>query len=410
MVNMKKETKLWTLKYEPEKTSEIQGHTKDVETVVNFVKNYKKQKKKALLLYGQSGAGKTSMVHAISKELGFELIEVNASDDRSKAALDSKVGNAILQQSLFMPAGKIILIDEVDGISGFYDRGATTEIVDMIKNSRYPIIMTADDPWDKKFSSIRNACEMVELKTLPYTSILKVLERICEKEKIKYDKEILSAVARRAGGDVRGAINDLQSVAENKKSITKEDLELMGQRRQIESVMQSLMKIFKTTDLKIAIGAFDDSDTDQDEQFLWLEQNIPIEYEKPTDIYYAFDALSRADVFRGRIVRQQHWHFQAIINFLLTCGIALAKEEKYKKFVPYKRNERILSMWILNNTNAKKKSISEKVAKQTHQSIKSVYKNDVLYYKLMAKNNKSFLKSFCEQFELDEEESAWLCK
>lgn len=83
--------------------------------------------------------------------------------------------------------------------------------------------MTANDPFDKKFSSIRSACEMVEFGTLPYTSIAKILERICEKECIKWDKETLQSFARRAGGDARGAINDLQAACSNSKSLLKDD-------------------------------------------------------------------------------------------------------------------------------------------------------------------------------------------
>jgi replication factor C large subunit len=401
---------LWTKKYEPKKISEIQGHQKDIDKILDYIKNYKKQKKKSLLLYGQSGGGKTSAIHAIANELGYELIEVNASDERNKDALDLKIGNSINQKSLFMLLGKIILIDEIDGLSGFYDRGATTEIVSMIKNSKYPIIMTANDPFDKKFSSIRQTSEMIEFNTLSYTSIAKILERICENENIKCEKDILSSLARRAGGDARGAINDLQSISSGKKEIKKEDLEMSGQRNQKESVMQSLMKIFKTTDMNLAVSAFDACNIDQDEQFLWLEQNIPLEYEKTNEIYRAFNFLSKADVFRGRITRQQHWHFQYIINFLLTCGVALSKEEKYKKFVSYKRNDRILSIWILNNANAKKKSICEKIAKKNHQSIKSVFKENILFYKMIARQNENFLKGLVEEYSLDEDEAAWLCK
>jgi replication factor C large subunit len=400
----------WVNKYSPRKISDVLGHDKVALLVVNYIKNYKKQKKKALLLYGQSGNGKTSLIHAIANELGYELVEVNASDDRNKEMLNLKVGNAINQQSLFFSDCKIILIDEIDGISGFYDRGATTEIVNMIKKSKFPVIMTANDPWDKKFSAIRSACEMVELPTLHYNSIANILEKICEHEKIKCDKETLQSIARHAGGDARGAINDLQAISAHKKSISKDDLEMVGQRRQTESVLQSLTKIFKTTDSKVAITAFDDCDIDTDEQFLWIEQNIPIEYEKAEDIYRAFNSLSKADVFRGRITRYQHWHFLTTINFLLTCGIALAKEDKYKKFVLYKRNERILSMWIMNNANAKKKSISEKIAIKTHTSKKGVFKDSVLYYRMTAKHNKDFLHQLTEEYNLDEDEVAWLSK
>ncbi|MFA6088999.1 MAG: replication factor C large subunit [Candidatus Woesearchaeota archaeon] len=409
MTHKKEDSALWSEKYLPKKISEYIGREKEVEEVLSFIKNYKKQRKKAILLYGPCGSGKTSLIHAISKELGLELIEVNASDDRNKEQLELKVGNAINQQSLF-GTSKLILLDEVDGLSGTYDRGATSQISSLIKLSKYPIVMTGNNIWDKKFSELRTISQMIEFPEYPHATILKILEHICKSEKIHYDVEILKSFARRAGGDVRGAINDLQSICSHDKKLSKDNFETVSDRRHVESVPQALTKIFKTTDCNIAIKAFDDADIDMDEQFLWLEENIPIEYEKPLDIYRAFDALSRADVFRGRIIRQQHWHFLTTINALLTCGVAVAKDEKYKKFVEYKRNERILKMWILNNTNAKKKSICEKIANKTVESKKSIYKNGIRYYKLISKNDPSFAKEFAREFELEDEEVEWLVK
>ena len=168
----------WTVKYQPKNTKEIQAHAKEIERVLFFVQQYNKQKKKALLLHGPPGSGKTSLVVAVARELGLELLEVNASDTRDKEALDQKVGNALKQQSLFTQS-KLILLDEVDGLSGTFDRGATTEIGALIAQSSYPIIMTANDIWDKKFSSLRKISEMVEVNGLAYPSIVKVLERIC---------------------------------------------------------------------------------------------------------------------------------------------------------------------------------------------------------------------------------------
>lgn len=185
---------------------------------------------------------------------------------------------------------------------------------------------------------------------------------------------------------------------------------MIGQRRQTENVLQSLTKIFKTTDINVAKTAFDECDIDTDEQFLWLEENIPLEYEKSEDIYNAYNYLSKADVFRGRIRRQQNWHFLATINSLLTCGVALSKSEKYKKFVSYKRSQRILSMWMLNNANAKRKSISEKIALKTHMSKKGVFRESISYYKMIAKKDKDFLNSLVNEFELDEDEAAWMVK
>src|SRR3989344_8935631 len=105
-----------THKYIPKTTKEIFGQEDVIKQLNNFIINFKKQKKKAALIYGSSGTGKTSSVYAIANELGYEVIEVNASDMRNAEQINTKVGNAIKQQSLFSK-GKIILVDEIDGLS-----------------------------------------------------------------------------------------------------------------------------------------------------------------------------------------------------------------------------------------------------------------------------------------------------
>ena len=67
-------------------------------------------------LWGDSGTGKTATAVALAHELGLELIEVNASDSRNKEAIGSLIGGAVNQGSLF-GTGKLILVDEVDGLS-----------------------------------------------------------------------------------------------------------------------------------------------------------------------------------------------------------------------------------------------------------------------------------------------------
>jgi len=112
-----------------------------------------------------------------------------------------------------------------------------------------------------------------------------------------------------------------------------------------------------------------------DDIFLWLEENIPYEY-KGEELARAYDALSKADVFRGRIHRQQHWRFLVYENFLLSAGISFAskKPRSLSEFTIYQRPKRILKIWLQNQKYAKKKSIAEKYAKAVHISIKRALK------------------------------------
>src|SRR3989338_8996697 len=114
-------------KYIPKTTKEIFGQDDVIDKLKNFIINFSREKKNSVLIYGPSGTGKTCSVYAIANELGHEVVEVNASDMRNAEQINQKVGNAINQQSLFAN-GKIILVDEVDGLSGHEDRGGVQAI------------------------------------------------------------------------------------------------------------------------------------------------------------------------------------------------------------------------------------------------------------------------------------------
>jgi replication factor C large subunit len=395
-----------THKYAPKTTKEISGQDNAVSKLREFVLNHKRQKKKSALIYGPSGTGKTCSVYAIANGVGYEVIEVNASDMRNSDQIGLKVGNAIKQQSLFAK-GKIILVDEIDGLSGHQDRGGIQAIAKLIENSAFPIVLTATNPFYNKFSSLRSKSNMVEYKALDYLSVFNILKNICEKEKIKHEDEVLKILCRRCGGDARAAINDLQLLAQEKKELTKESLQELSERNKTDNIMTALNRIFKTTDLKIAISAFDNVDEDLDEQLLWIDENLPKEYTKPEDLARAYEMLGKADVFSRRIRRWQHYRFLVYINALITAGIASAKSEKYRHLVEYKPTGRILKLWWANQRAAKKKEIAGRIAEKTHSSRKEILKSTMPYLPIMFRN-KEMRSNIVRELGLNEEEVEWL--
>ena len=393
-------------KYIPKTEKEIIGQDENLKQLKKFIVNFKLEKKNSALIYGPSGTGKTCCVYAIANEIGFEVIEVNASDFRNAEQINQKVGNAIKQQSLFAK-GKIILVDEIDGLSGREDRGGIQAITKLIEYSAFPIILTATNPFDNKFSSLRSKSNMIEFKALDYMSVFNILKKICENEKIKHEDVVLKALSRRAGGDARAAINDLQNLTQGKNELTKESLEELSDRNKTDSIMTALNKIFKTTDLKIAVSAFDNVEEDLNEQLLWIDENLPKEYTKPEELAKAYDMLSKADVFNRRIRRWQHYRFLVYINALITAGIAAAKNEKYKNLVEYKPTGRILKLWWAKQKSMKKKAIAEKIAEKTHSSKKEIIKSTMPYLPIMFKN-KEMRGNIISQLDLNDEEVEWL--
>ena len=134
-----------------------------------------------------------------------------------------------------------------------------------------------------------------------------------------------------------------------------------------------------------------------------MEENIPYEY-KGTELAKAFDALSHADVFRGRIYRQQHWRFLVYENFFLGAGIAAAKKYNRTGWTNYKKPSRILKIWLQNQRAAKKKTICEKYAQHCHLSKKQAMKDFLLIKQILV--NQTIRK----EIKLDEDEIAFLDK
>jgi len=390
---------LWVEKYKPRTLKDVQGHDKALSELKNFIQNYKKG---AALVYGRTGSGKTCAVYTLANELKLEVLEVNASDFRNKERINSIIGQSSKQMSLFRK-GKLILIDEVDALSGKKDRGCIQALAKVISESEFPIVLTAENPYEKKLSGLRRKCKMIEFSTLSYLSVFNILQKVCNGEKIKYNEMVLKDLARRSGGDARAAINDLQIICATKKVL--ESLDDLGEREKKESITNALKLIFKSKNPQNVLDAFNKTDLNLDECLLWLDENLPREYQG-NDLLNAYNCVSKSDVFKGRIRRWQHWRFLVYINTLLTAGVAVSKKEKYANFVSYRPTSRILKIWRAKMRNAKRNSIAEKIAKKTHSSTKRVLKDTLPYLKFIFQKKKG--EDIIEELELNDDEVDWL--
>lgn len=395
----------WTEKYRPRKLNEVVGHGEIKAKLIEFIKNFNQQKKKALMLWGAAGSGKTALAYALASELALELIELNASDFRNKQKIHEILGNALKQHSLFTK-GKLILVDELDGIAGTKDRGGLQELMRLIKEAAWPIVLIANDVWQDKLRPLRSKTKLIELKALDKASVIALLKKICKKEKLNIQHDALEVLATITQGDARAAINDLQAlqalsfISKGKKTITKTDaVSLCTEgREKNESIFNAIRLIFKS---KSALGAFDNINLKADDFFLWLDENLPLEY-KGKELAAAYDKLSRADVFRGRIRKQQHWRFLSYIMELITEGVASVKSQAKQDFTSYKPPSRILKIWIAKQKNAKKKAIAEKLAKISHCSKKQAFK-EMPYIKMVFQKNRQ-IEQFATELKLEPEE------
>ena len=385
----------WTEKHRPKTLEEIKGQEEAIQQLKQFLKEFP-SKKKAVLLGGPPGIGKTTIVQALAKETNSELFELNASDLRNKSKLQEILKPALEQMSL-IKSNKLILIDEVDGISGS-DRGGLPELIRLIIETKYPIIATANDNWDRKLSPLRKVCELISLEE-PNESIIKnLLIEILRKENKFLKMEILDLIISNAKKDFRAAINDLQTTAH----LEKPEEVLVDERNKEESIFHILRQIFQEKATNEMLGLFDKLKMPLDEIIIWIEENIPNVY-SGEELVKAYQRLAKVDLFKGRIYKQQYWRFLVYENIFLSYGIAASKKQEKTGFFKYKKPERILKIWLNNQKTAKKKSIAEKYSKKTHvgqkrimfewEEIKNILKNPLVQKELKLDEDEiSYLK------------------
>ena len=391
---------MWTEKFKPRKLEEFMGQEKAVLQLKNFIQNYSKQAKKAAFLYGPVGTGKTCLVYALADSLELDVLELNASEFRDKEKILARIKPALESRSLFSQ-GRIILLDDINAIARD-DAGGIQAILSLMERSKVPFIFTANSPWNQNLAELRQKSMLIEMKKFSNSEILKILSIVCNKIKLKISSGVFEIIILKSRGDARAAINDLETISG--LDLTGEEAsKLLGDREKEENIFGAIRNVFKSQDASKTLGAFENVALTQDECILWIDENLPLEY-SAEELAKAYESLSKADIFRRRIMRQQHWRFLVYINSLITAGVAVARldKQRIKSFTPYKQASRVLKIWQSNQRYAKRKTIIEKLAHETHSSKKKVMR-EMPFLQIILKDEEA-----AAELKLTEEEKEFL--
>ena len=395
----------WTVRHKPKSLAEIVGNAEAIQKFADWIKSWATSlpKKRAAFLYGPPGIGKTIAVEALANDFHMELVEKNASDYRTEEAINRFAGLASQYSSLF--GGKrIVLLDELDGLTGTADKGGVGAITEIVKTAMCPVVLISNNAYDPRFTNLRSHCLLIEFKKPPVGEVAKHLKRICEHEGILAEESALKFIAQRSEGDIRSAVNDLQALAQGKKRLTYDDVSWLSHRDRQDTIFNVLRMILYGRTCVGAKQAVDMADVDIDMLFEWIYENVPAHLTDPHDLAKAMDALSMADVFRGRIRTTQDWSFTRYVIDYMTAGVAMARQNtRVHGWIPFKFPERIQMLSRSKADRAMRLSIGRKIKRKCHISAVGASREVLPYLRIIFKNNANMAAGIAKWLDLDVE-------
>ena len=412
----------WTEKYRPSTLSEIVGNENAIRVMRRWAGSWtdRTPAKRSIVLRGEPGIGKTSAALALANDYGWDTIEMNASDHRNAESIHRVAGLGSVSQT-FSSTGeflstnegrrKLIILDEADNLFGREDYGGAKAIVETIRETNQPIILIVNDYYGltRKASAVKTLAEKAVFSRLSERSIIGVLERICRAEEVAVGAEVLRDIAKNSGGDLRGAVNDLQMAVQGRRAVESLDSGLLGKRNQEVELETALRDMFGATAARDARNSMMSVDKTPEDLILWIDESIPQEFASGKELATAFDALSRADVFLARTRRLQHYGLWAYAKELMTGGVAMARGEGRRR-VPYRYGfpGYLLMMSRSRSIRSTRLSLGAKLSPYFHTSGREVMASVVPYLSVMVRNDPELLASVGAEAGLDEGDVAYL--
>jgi replication factor C large subunit len=310
----------WPEKYRPRRIADLVGNVPALKAMADWARSWSVGKR-PLLLYGKPGTGKTSAAHALAHDLGWEVLELNASDQRTREVIERVAGVAGVTASLSGAPRRLIIFDEADNLHGTADRGGAREILEVIRTSRQPVILIANDLYAIP-AEIRAKCEPLLFRAIQARQMVPRLRFICANESLACSEAALARIATLAGGDLRAAINMLHGASAGRVRVTEEEVTSSPKDDRL-SIFDLILSLFRGREEAALLAGARAADEPPDTVLQWVEANLA-HLPDPGSRALAYRWISRADEYLGLTFRRQNYTLWRYATALMLLGPSLA--------------------------------------------------------------------------------------